>query len=861
MNLRLKILLSLIAVFITYVVIDTAIHQYVVMPRFVALEQFQATKDLQRCHASIQRDVDNLHLVLDLPTDWDSLQDYVDQTKECFQRRSQSRQSYSDRHLDMFAVVNHDGKVVWQSIHPPGHKQQFSHLTQASVTSFPSDDWTSMHPVVAASLSASASDASETRGVIITEAGPMIVLARPITRDGDNHVEGAVVVGRFLDRQAIAAKAEQTDVTFQVDAIDPLTMASHRIVPVAMRQGPVSMRKGQDQSNEVAAAPISIRELDEENLVAQGTLFDIQGNPALSTYAFVRRNISQEGRIAMHYAIGSLVAAAFVVLSILLLLLQQIVINPLNQLSQHATRMGETGNFSARSEINRNDEFGDLATNIDTMVGRLKQLCSSNQQLHVEIRQRKSAESELQHAATHDSLTNLPNRTHLKQMLESRFANRSFCAGNCDALIFLDLDNFKIINDSLGHAVGDELLVAIGERLQAAVDAVSRSSETQTKNLVARLGGDEFVIFLGNVASEEVATEFAEQIRTDLIGRYTVSGHELTLGTSLGIAFSNDSVTTPEELMRNADLAMYRAKFSGKQCLAVFDHAMHESVLKRLELEEALRTVLKDGGLRLVYQPIFDIETGVIVGLESLVRWDHATKGLISPAEFVPVAEEIGLIVPIGRWILEEACRTIHRLNEARGDGPPISIGVNVSKRQLADANFVDLLKDVLETENVSPNQLNLEITESMIMDSPEQIVDCLSEIRNLGIRLHMDDFGTGHSSLSCLHRFPIDVLKIDRSFVSTMEVGDDYESIIHAIITLAHNLDTKVIAEGIETTRQLQQLRDLKCDFGQGYLYSKPEPIEDLQELLSAIVNRPRQDPQFGFASIDSTFSMLAPH
>ncbi|EMI21700.1 protein containing Diguanylate phosphodiesterase, predicted [Rhodopirellula maiorica SM1] len=854
MNLRLKILLSLIAVFITYVVIDTAIHQYVVLPRFVALEQFQATKDLQRCHDSIQRDVDNLHLVLDLPTEWDTLQDYVDQTTDCFQRRSQLRPPGSDQHLDMFAVVNHDGKVVYQCIHPPASKGNVSRPQQASVTSFPEDDWTPKHPVIKSLLSSPKGVAAETRGIITTAAGPMIVLGRPIFREGDDRVEGACVVGRFLDRQAIAAKAEQADVTFQVDAIDRLTKASPELVPA-------SLRGGESRGNVVAAAPISIRELDDDHLVAEGTLLDIQGNPVLSTYAFVRRNISQEGRIAMHYAIGSLVAAAFVVLSILLLLLQQIVINPLNQLSQHATRMGETGNFSARSEINRDDEFGDLATNLDTMVGRLKQLCSSNQQLHVEIRQRKSAESELQHAATHDSLTNLPNRTHLKRMLESRFANRTFSAGNCDALIFLDLDNFKIINDSLGHAVGDQLLVAIGERLQAAVDSVSRHSETKTKNLVARLGGDEFVIFLGNVANEEVATEFAEQIRTDLIGRYTVSGHELTLGTSLGIAFSNDSVTTPEELMRNADLAMYRAKFSGKQCLAVFDHAMHESVLKRLELEEALRTVLKDGGLRLVYQPIFDVETGVIVGLESLVRWDHATKGLISPAEFVPVAEEIGLIVPIGRWILEEACRTIHRLNEARGDGPPISIGVNVSKRQLADSGFVDLLRDVLETENVSPNQLNLEITESMIMDSPEQIVDCLSEIRNLGIRLHMDDFGTGHSSLSCLHRFPIDVLKIDRSFVSTMEVGDDYESIIHAIITLAHNLDTKVIAEGIETTRQLQQLRDLKCDFGQGYLYSKPEPIEDLQELLSAVVNQPRKDPQFGFASSDSTFSMLAPH
>ncbi|TWT76276.1 Cyclic di-GMP phosphodiesterase Gmr [Planctomycetes bacterium CA13] len=499
---------------------------------------------------------------------------------------------------------------------------------------------------------------------------------------------------------------------------------------------------------------------------------------------------------------------------------------------------------------------------------QLERLRETNEQLEREIGSRKLAETELQYAATHDHLTKLPNRNFLKRVLTERFASAvdSAC---CDALIFLDLDNFKVINDSLGHAIGDELLIQVAERLQAVVDKVNREATAASPclledepcllddelmlSMVARLGGDEFVVFLIGNDNEDSIIELAEEIRSLLCHPYQVLEHELTLGTSLGIAFCSETATTPEELMRNADLAMYRAKFSGKQRLAVFDHAMHEKMSKRLELEEALRTVIKDGGLRLVYQPIFDMYSGAVNGLESLVRWDHATKGLISPVDFVPVAEETGLIVAIGRWILEEACRTICRLNLHGEIENTIPISVNVSKRQIIEHDFVDLLEDVLQEYQVPARLLNLEITESLIMESPEQIVERLNRISRLGVQIHMDDFGTGHSSLSCLHRFPIDVLKIDRSFVSTMKPGDDYESIIHAIITLAHNLDTKVIAEGIETPQQLQQLRDLECDFGQGYLYCKPKSIEGLTDLLLGVGPVPATTPEYGFSQCRS--------
>ncbi|TWU35266.1 Cyclic di-GMP phosphodiesterase Gmr [Novipirellula aureliae] len=499
---------------------------------------------------------------------------------------------------------------------------------------------------------------------------------------------------------------------------------------------------------------------------------------------------------------------------------------------------------------------------------QIERLRDANDQLQIEIGNRVSIETELQHAATHDQLTKLPNRDFLKQKLTECFHLEHSKADSVAALVFLDLDNFKVINDSLGHAVGDALLVQVAQRLQAAVDRINQDASVQScldslssnnpstiaslESVVARLGGDEFVVYLVNQNSENDILLFAEEIRFALCQVYHVLEHELSLGASIGIAYCSEVASTPEELMRNADLAMYRAKASGKHCIAVFDHAMHASMSKRLELEESLRSVLAEGGLRLVYQPIFDLRTGNLRALESLVRWEHPVKGLISPVDFIPVAEETGLIVPIGRWILEEACRTIRQMNGSKCFGLPIPISVNVSKRQIADSDFVDILVDVLETERIPASQLNLEITESLIMESPEEIADKLYKISQLGVQIHMDDFGTGHSSLSCLHRFPIDVLKIDRSFVSTMEPGDDYESIIHAIITLAHNLGTRVIAEGIETTRQLKQLRDLDCDHGQGYLYSKPKSIDEIVEMFQTDELNPVLNPRFGFCQYE---------
>ncbi len=508
-------------------------------------------------------------------------------------------------------------------------------------------------------------------------------------------------------------------------------------------------------------------------------------------------------------------------------------------------RLGSKDNLLLLKKPFANEEVLQLATALaqkhravlETRL-QIEQLREANDRLQHEIGHRQLAENKLAHAATHDHLTKLPNRNYLKTVLAQRFDEQDLPPLQTDALIFMDLDNFKLVNDSLGHVIGDELLIQIAGRLQAALDEYSGHDSVgpaPVQNLVARLGGDEFVLFLADVESQDSAIRFAETIRTEVCCQYELGGNSVAVGASLGIAFSSsDMGSTAEQMMRNADLAMYRAKFTGKRCLAVFDQEMHAAVLKRLELEDALRDSLQDGYLHLVFQPIFNVASGKIIGLESLLRWDHPEIGTISPNEFIPIAEETGLIVPIGKWVLEEACRTIRQLNLSLAEENRVMVAVNVSKRQIVAPGFVRMLEQILRDNQIAGNQLNLEITESMIMDNPEEIVDILHEIRKLGVRLYMDDFGTGHSSLSCLHRFPIDVLKIDRSFVSTMEANDDYETIIHAIIALAHNLGTQVVAEGIETENQLGRLRDIECDLGQGYYFSEPRPIADLLGLLS---------------------------
>lgn len=461
--------------------------------------------------------------------------------------------------------------------------------------------------------------------------------------------------------------------------------------------------------------------------------------------------------------------------------------------------------------------------------------------LQVEVDQRRNAQDQLAHAAMHDALTGLPNRALLLERLGECLAHQKRDQDYSFGVLFLDLDNFKLVNDSLGHDVGDELLKAVAERLRQALrplDTVSHGPNETT----ARLGGDEFVVLLDGVKSENDAVMVAERIHQQLAEPFGVGRHEVTMTASIGIAIANREYDRAEELIRDADTAMYRAKESGKARYATFDKSLHAKALARLELENELRRAIEQKQFILEYQPIVTTDTASVFGFEALIRWKHPEKGLVPPGDFIDVAEDTGLILPIGRWVIEEACRQMAEWRKAAPDAEAITVGINLSKRQLGDPAIIPMIEGALRRNGLKPEQLHVEVTESTVVADFENVAAILREMKQLGIMIYMDDFGTGLSSLSCLHQLPFDVLKIDRSFIMNMNQNREFAAIIHAILTLAKHLGLKVIAEGVEDQDNLAQLIALGCELIQGFHLSKAVSGDDALKIITGDVSWKRQ-------------------
>ncbi len=455
---------------------------------------------------------------------------------------------------------------------------------------------------------------------------------------------------------------------------------------------------------------------------------------------------------------------------------------------------------------------------------RTAALAKANAELQAEITERRIAEAKLIHDAFHDSLTGLPNRLLFIERLGRVIQRSKRLKDYFFAVLFLDLDRFKVVNDSLGHLLGDQLLIAFVRRLEVCL----RSIDT-----VARLGGDEFVILLDGIKDISDATQIADRIQKELTLPFNLDGHEVFISTSIGIALSTTGYDQPEEVLRDADTVMYRAKALGKARHEVFDKDMHARAVELLQLENDLRRSLERQELQVYYQPVVSLKTGRIDSFEALVRWQHPCRGMVSPADFIPIAEETGLIVPIGYWVLNEACRQIsvwQKLDPARS---PLTISVNFSGKQFSQPNLIKQIANILEETNLDGSSLKLEITESVLIESAESAAAMLLQLKKLGVEVYIDDFGTGYSSLSYLHRFPIDALKIDRSFINRMGSYENLE-IVQTIMTMAHNLDMSVVAEGIETEQQLIQLTQLQCEYGQGYFFSKPLNSEAAGALIN---------------------------
>nr|MDQ3805531.1 EAL domain-containing protein [Acidobacteriota bacterium] len=449
-----------------------------------------------------------------------------------------------------------------------------------------------------------------------------------------------------------------------------------------------------------------------------------------------------------------------------------------------------------------------------------------------DITERKLSEERLLHNAFHDALTGLPNRALFIDHVKLTIARSKRREGHLFAVLFLDLDRFKIINDSLGHLIGDQLLVGIARRLEKCL----REGDT-----VARVGGDEFTILLEDIEDEPEAVSVAERVQKELSAPFHLDGHEVFTTVSIGIAPSATGYDDPEDILRDADTAMYRAKSLGKARHEVFDKAMHAFAVNLLQLETDLRKALERRELFVLYQPIVALDDFRLCGFEALVRWQHPERGLISPMDFIPVAEDTGQIIAIGEWMLFESCRQMRRWQKLFPSEAPLFISVNLSGKQFAQPNLTETVAAALERTKLSPRSLKLEITESVVMENIETATEMLRQLRELGVQLAIDDFGTGYSSLSYLHRFPIDTLKIDRSFVTRMVDNSENIEIVRTIVMLAQILGMDVVAEGVETKEQLALLRKLGCENGQGYYFSRPSTAIDAEKIIADTCARPQ--------------------
>jgi len=447
--------------------------------------------------------------------------------------------------------------------------------------------------------------------------------------------------------------------------------------------------------------------------------------------------------------------------------------------------------------------------------------------------QRRTADAErieqqLRHDALHDRLTGLPNRAFFVERVRIAVERARRNPEECFGVLFLDLDNFKAINDSFGHVAGDELLLEVSRRLTGCLRSL---------DMLARLGGDEFALLLENIREPSDAARVAERLQASLQTPITVGEDEAYTSVSLGIAVRSEADDHPQHLLRSADLALYRAKEQGRARFQVFDPRMHEEAVRRLRLETDLRRALERNQFRLHYQPVVSLDTGRIVAVEALLRWEHPERGLVPPGDFIHVAEEAGIISEISRWVLEQACRQCQSWRREHGDDAPESVWVNLSMRQLAEGGLARQVSEVLQSLRFEPKRLTLEVTENLLVENVDVSLRTLSELHELGVRVFMDDFGSGHSSLGFLDRLAIDGIKIDRSFIGHLGAGDRPLQLVRTIVALVRGLGFIPIAEGVETEEQLRLLRDMGCEFAQGFHFSRAVPPDGIAKLLKVRV------------------------
>jgi diguanylate cyclase (GGDEF)-like protein len=516
-------------------------------------------------------------------------------------------------------------------------------------------------------------------------------------------------------------------------------------------------------------------------------------------------------------------------------------IDPLQKLADAARQAMSGGGASPRLEHGNTEELSTLAAMLTSFADRIKdnvrqrtaQVVRQKEHLETEVRVRRRAEEELRYAALRDKLTGLCNRDLLLDRLERCFERARRREAYDFAVLVIDIDQYKAVNEELGRFIGDQLLITVIERFKRCLRETDDRLDVECSCL-ARLGGEEFAVLLDGIKGRSDASTVGEHLTKALVEPLRLQGRDLEVTASIGLAFREDELETAHQMLRNADTARYFAKAGGAGRYSVFKPGMHEQVADQDEKGRTLRRGLENGEFRHVYQPIICLNSGRLVGFEALARWEDPDRGVISPVEFIPQAEDSGVIIDLGRWMLQQACEQLRRWRSEFA-GTRFSVSVNVSRQQLVHPELVDDVRKILCSSCVGNGSLKLEITESVIMEDPDAVSEALRRLKALGVEIHMDDFGTGYSSLSYLHRLPIDVLKIDRSFMSTLNADHSYADVVHTVVALARTLHMGVTVEGVEAQEQVAQIKALGCDYAQGFYFSAPLSIESATKLIAS--------------------------
>ncbi|MGE0079852.1 MAG: putative bifunctional diguanylate cyclase/phosphodiesterase [Thiohalomonadaceae bacterium] len=766
MNLRLRTLtitaIALVAMFTALYFASSAI----LLKGFAQLEQQHVETELARSVDALNGGLRTLEEHVQDWAFWDESYAFMVDGNEDYRRATLLPSHFAGLRVDLIVYLRPGGDALFAGGHLPGATTVFP-LSRDTVAQLAAS--------VAPYKVALEEHAKAITGYALLNGRVVMLAFAPIlTSDQKGPSRGVLVMGRQLSPDYLRGVATAGGPRLSL-ALDGVADEAHRV---------------QVEGPDLIAGYVSLPGLS--------------GAPVGMLRAEMTRDIFRQGEVSRHWLLVSLVIAGVAFLVVVTVVLDRLFLSRLARIDKAVTVIRQERDRTRRLKVQGTDELERLAATINETLDALA-----------------SSEEQLRHEALHDPLTGLANRVLFTNRLETALKKARRNGYRC-AVLLVDLDHFKLINDSFGHSIGDQFLLNAALRM----GGVLRSVDT-----VARLGGDEFGILLDPIDNDAEASRCAERIVRALDNPVTWQGHQLHVTASIGIAIYDGGDTSPEDLLRDADTAMYRAKQKGRNGFALFDEAMHAQVVTRLELENDLRRAIAADELRAWYQPCFDLRTGALCGFEALVRWQHPRRGLLMPDEFVPLAESAGLVRELDHWMLRHACAALARWPTPDGR-PPLTVSVNLSCRQDHLHDIIPLVRRVLEDTGLPGARIGLEVTEGALALAESELVDLLFALKRAGIRIYLDDFGTGYSSLSRLHRLPIDVLKIDRSFVADIERGDT--EVASTIVTLAHSLGMQVVAEGIETRGQIARLRDLGCEFAQGFLFSRPLSEADVVRFIT---------------------------